>query len=537
VSHVAPDEDRPSPAVSALKTAIVPRPLHLREVGPGFLLNADTRLCHAGPIEGIARLLRDRLSPATGFPFPAGDETDGTGNAIVLELDDRAGASAYELLVNGDGIRIRGGDEAGLFHGTQTLTQLLPPQIFRRTLVPGAGWQLPGVEISDRPRFAWRGMMLDVSRHFFGVEAVLKLIDILALQRMNVLHLHLTDDQGWRMEIKRYPLLTEIGAWRTSSMIGRNDEPRDEVTRYDMAPHDGFFTQEDLREIVAYAASRYITVVPEIDLPGHSQAAMAAYPWLGNTGEPLQVWTDWGINSHVLNVGDETISFYKGVFEEVMDVFPGKFVHVGGDECPKDEWRASPAAQARMRELGLADEDQLQSWVIRQMDEFLTARGRRLVGWDEILEGGLAPGATVMSWRGEDGGIAAARAGHDVVMAPDESTYLYHHQSDDPTTEPPGVPPKVDLRTVYTYDPVPAELTAAEARHVLGAQCQMWTEFVVSERQMQQMVFPRLCAFSEVVWADHQGSFEEFESRLRVHVERLRVLDVAVFSEPKAHAG
>ena len=378
--------------------------------------------------------------------------------------------------------------------------------------------------------------MLDVSRHFFGVDAVLKLIDILALQRMNVLHLHLTDDQGWRMEIKRYPRLTEIGAWRTGSMIGRTDGSPDETTRYDMAPHGGFFTQDDLREIVAYAASRYITVVPEIDMPGHSQAAIAAYPWLGNTRQQLPVWTDWGINPHVLNVSDETIAFYKGVFEEVLDVFPGVFVHVGGDECPKDEWRASPAAQARMRELGLADEDQLQSWVIRQMDEFLTARGRRLVGWDEILEGGLAPRATVMSWRGEAGGIAAARAGHDVVMAPDPSTYLYHHQSDDPATEPPGVPPTVDLRTVYTYDPAPVELTSAQAQHVLGAQCQMWTEFVVSQRQMQQMVFPRLCAFSEAVWADRRGTFEEFESRLRVHVERLRVLDVAVFSERSALA-
>ena len=520
-----------------MKTAIVPQPVDLREVGPDFLLNAETRLCLGDRTAGIGRLLRERLSLATGFAFSTGEGTDGNGNAIVLQIDERLGESAYELLVNSDGVRIRGGDEAGLFHGTQTLTQLLPPQIFRRTPVPGATWPVPGVEISDRPRFAWRGMMLDVSRHFFGVEAVLKLIDILALQRMNVLHLHLTDDQGWRMEIKRYPLLTEVGAWRASSMIGRADESRDEPTRYDMAPHGGFFTQEDLREIVAYATSRYITVVPEIDVPGHSQAAIAAYPWLGNTGEQLQVWTDWGINPHVLNVSDETLAFYQGVFEEVVSVFPGVFVHIGGDECPKDEWRTSPTAQTRMRELGLADEDQLQSWFVRQLGKFLTARGRRLVGWDEILEGGLAPGATVMSWRGEAGGIAAARAGHDVVMAPDPVTYLYHQQSDDPGTEPPGVPPQVDLRTVYTYDPVPVELTAAEARHVLGTQCQMWTEFVVSPRQMQQMVFPRLCAFSEVAWGNRGGSFEEFESRLRVHVERLRVLDVAVFSGRRAHAG
>jgi hexosaminidase len=476
----------------------------------------------------VAHLLRQQLTPATGFSLLSGNLTDDVGDAIALTVDGRIGPSAYELEANTEGVRISGGDVAGLFHGTQTLRQLLPPQIFRRTTVSDVDWYVPGIEIADRPRFAWRGMLLDVSRHFFGLEMVLKLIDLLALHRMNVLHLHLTDDQGWRIEIKRYPRLTDIGSWRARSMIGSSQDARRFGAKYDETPHSGFFTQDDIREIVAYAAERFITVIPEIDVPGHSQAAIAAYPELGNTGTRLPVRTDWGVNTHVLNVSDETIAFYKGVLEEVLTLFPGVFIHVGGDEVPKDEWQASPLAQERIRELGLAGEDELQSWFITQLSDFLTDRGRRPVGWDEILEGGLPRGAMVMSWQGESGGIAAARLGHDVVMTPDPVLYLYHHQSD-PAVEPPGVPPIVDLRSVYAYEPVPTEMTEADATHVLGAQCQMWTEFVVSPRQLQEMVFPRLCAFSEVVWAERKDSFAAFERRLGSHKERLKALDVSVF--------
>ena len=517
-----------------MSTAVVPRPATLRETGAGFRVGPKTRLCFDGQASGVAELLRQQLAPATGLPFPAAHLTDNKADAILLELDDRLDPSAYELQVRPEGVRIAGGDLAGLFHGTQTLRQLLPVQIFRRTPCSGVEWQIPGVEISDRPRFAWRGMLVDVSRHFFGVEAILKLIDLLALHRMNVLHLHLTDDQGWRIEIQRYPRLTEVGSWRPRSMIGTSQEAKRVGAKYDETPHSGFFTQDDVREIVAYAAARFITVVPEIDLPGHSQAAIAAYPELGNTGAQLEVWTDWGINPRVLNVTNETIAFYQGVLEEVLELFPSVFVHVGGDECPKDEWKASPAAQARISELRLADEEELQSWVIRQMSDFLSARGRRLLGWDEILQGGLPAGATVMSWRGEEGGIAAARAGHDVVMTPEQQTYFYLHQSNEPSLEPPGTPPVLDLRTVYEYEPIPEGLSAAEAAHVLGAQCQMWTEFVVSPRQLQEMVFPRLCAFSEVVWAEQREPFADFKDRLRVHTMRLKILDVAVYDERAA---
>ena len=513
-----------------MPTALVPRPSTLQETGAGFHVGASTRLCFDPASADVAQLLRKQLASATGFSLLSGDLTDDVRDAIVLTIDGRIGPSAYELQANTLGVRIGGGDAAGLFHGTQTLRQLLPAQIFRRTAVSDIDWYVPGVEIADRPRFAWRGMLLDVSRHFFGLEMVLKLIDLLALHRMNVLHLHLTDDQGWRIEIKRYPRLTDIGSWRARSMIGSSQDARRFGAKYDETPHSGFFTQDDIREIVAYAAERFITVIPEIDVPGHSQAAIAAYPELGNTGARLPVHTDWGVNTHVLNVSDETIAFYKGVLEEVLTLFPGVFIHVGGDEVPKDEWKASPLAQERIRDLGLTGEDELQSWFITQLTGFLTDRGRRPVGWDEILEGGLPPGAMVMSWQGESGGIAAARLGHDVVMTPDPVMYLYHHQSD-PAVEPPGVPPVVDLRSVYAYEPVPAEMTEVDAPHVLGAQCQMWTEFVVSPRQLQEMVFPRLCAFSEVVWSEEKDSFAMFESRLGSHKERLKVLDVSVFDE------
>lgn len=511
-----------------MTTALVPRPSTLLETGAGFHLGSSTRLSFDAASADVAHLLRKQLAPATGLPLLPDDLANGVGDAIALTVDGRIGPSAYELQVTAQGVRITGGDAAGLFHGTQTLRQLLPSQIFRRTTLSDVDWYVPGIEIADRPRFAWRGMLLDVSRHFFGLEMVLKLIDLLALHRMNVLHLHLTDDQGWRIEIKRYPRLTDIGSWRARSMIGSSQDSKRFGAKYDETPHSGFFTQDDIREIVAYAAERFITVIPEIDVPGHSQAAIAAYPELGNARARLPVHTDWGVNTHVLNVSDETITFYKGVLEEVLTLFPSVFIHVGGDEVPKDEWKASPLAQERIRDLGLAGEDELQSWFITQLSDFLTDRGRRLVGWDEILEGGLPRGAMVMSWRGDSGGIAVARLGHDVVMTPDPVMYLYHHQSD-PAVEPPGVPPIVDLRSVYSYEPVPSEMTESDATHVLGAQCQMWTEFVVSPRQLQEMVFPRLCAFSEVVWAEQKDSFGEFERRLSSHTERLKALDVAVF--------
>lgn len=514
---------------------VVPQPHEVVETGQGFVLDGSTVIAAAAGAEAIAHTLQVRLRPSTELPLPLVTPGEATTGSIRLGFDATLPPSGYRLTVAANGADLRGGDAAGLFHATQTLLQLLPAAVFRLAPLPGTRWELPGVRITDHPRFAWRGMLLDCSRHFFGKDAICRLIDVLALHRFNVLHLHLTDDQGWRLEIPRYPRLTEVGSWRArSAMVDTAKVAPGEPMPYDSAPHDGFLTREDAQELVAYALERFITIVPEIDLPGHSQAAIAAYPELGNGCEPLEVWTNWGISPHVLNVSDATIAFYRGVLDEVMSVFPSEYVHIGGDECPKDEWRASPAAQDRMRSLGLADEDALQSWVIGGFADYLSAHGRRPVGWDEILEGGLPAGTTVMSWRGVDSGIAAAEAGHDVVMTPVSDTYLYRRQSDHPGSEPLGADPPLPLRTVYEYEPMPAGLSDAAQGHVLGAQCQMWTEFVSSERQMHQMVFPRASAFAEAVWCEQRTSYEDFLLRLEAHRARLHALGVDAWHPPSS---
>ena len=356
--------------------------------------------------------------------------------------------------------------------------------------------------------------MLDIARHFQPKREILRFIDLLALHKLNVLHLHLTDDQGWRIEIRRYPRLTEVGSWRTESQVGTSKPPV-----FDGRPHGGFLTQDDIREIVAYADARHVTVVPEIDVPGHSQAAIHAYPELGEVGE-IPVGTQWGIFEEVLAVTDNVLEFYKNVFDELIELFPSTYVHVGGDECPKTQWKNSESAQKRIRDEGLADEDELQSWFIRQLDDHLTARGRRLLGWDEILEGGLAPGATVMSWRGEEGGIDAARAGHDVIMAPTATSYLDYKQSESPD-EPVPVGTLLRVEDVYDSGIVPSGLTEEETEHVLGAQMNLWSEHVDNARRLDYMVFPRLTAFSEKVWSSHERDYAAFEPRLREHLRRL----------------
>jgi hexosaminidase len=351
---------------------------------------------------------------------------------------------------------------------------------------------------------------------------VLKHIDLLAMHKLNVFHWHLTDDQGWRIEIKRYPKLTEVGAWRPDSMtlpLTRDAAKR----KFSGVPHFGHYTQDDVREVVRYAADRHITVVPEIEMPGHALAAIAAYPELGS-GEAAEVKTFWGIEDRVFNVNDETFDFLQNVLDEVLSLFPSKFIHVGGDEVPKRQWKADAAAQTRMKDEGLKDEDELQSWFIRRMDNWLTEKGRRLIGWDEILEGGLAPGAAVMSWRGEKGGIAAAKAGHDVVMAPEKPTYFDHDQSED---DVPRVRGLNTLADVYAYEPIPRELNDAEAKHVLGAQGQLWTEYMPEPRRVEWMAWPRLSALAEVLWSPRASrDAAMFAKRMETHLQRLDVVDV-----------
>ncbi|WP_017594030.1 beta-N-acetylhexosaminidase [Nocardiopsis potens] len=503
---------------------LVPRPAEIHvDQEAGLSLDSATRIDADPGAAGTEVWLRAELGAATGFAFPPGK---GENARIRLSIDPDAGlgAEGYRLIVDGEGAVVIGHDPAGVFYGAQTLRQLLPNGAYRRAPLNGADgaageWPLPSVDITDRPRFGWRGCMLDVGRHFMPKHGVLRFIDLMAMHKLNVLHFHLTEDQGWRLEIKRYPKLTEVGAWRKESQVGAASDPG-----FDGRPHGGFYTQDDIREIVAYAAARHITVVPEVDVPGHSQAAIAAYPELGE-GEPLEVGTRWGVIENVLNVSDTTLEFYRNVFDEVMELFPSPYICVGGDECPKGQWRASAAAQARIAEEGLSGEDELQSWFIRQFDAYFAERGRRLLGWDEILEGGLASGATVLSWRGTEGGIAAAQAGHDVVMCPTRTSYLDYRQSDS-GEEPIPVGTLLTLADVYSAEPVPPELAEKGAEHVLGAQVNVWTEHMDSPRTVDFMVFPRLSAFAEVAWGPAERDYREFLPRLEAHLGRLDAIGV-----------
>lgn len=455
----------------------------------------------------------------------------GSPDDVRTRTDASLGAEAYRLTVGPEGVEIAGGDAAGIFWGRQTLKQLLGPDEFRRAGPYGRTKQeLPYGVVEDAPRFRWRGFMLDVARHFMPKEGVLRYLDLLAAHKLNVLHLHLTDDQGWRPEIKRYPRLTETGAWRPRTRVGHRASDL-----WDERPHGGHYSQDDLREIVAYAAERHITVVPEVDIPGHSQAAIASYPELGNSDvvdtTSLGVWDTWGVNPNILAPTGTVLRFYEGVLEELLDIFPSPYVHLGGDECPKDQWRASPAAQERIRQEGLNGEDELQSWFIRHFDRWLTARGRRLIGWDEILEGGLAEGATVSSWRGYAGGIAAAQAGHDVVMCPEQQVYLNYREDGGPG-EPVPIGYVRTLRDVYAFEPVPPQLAGTDReRHVIGTQANMWTEVAENQQRVDYQVFPRLAALAEVAWSqlpppaerDTDGFVRRVED---AHLARLDALGV-----------
>jgi hexosaminidase len=506
---------------------IVPQPVRMTAQPGQFELTARTVIWTDAGSAPVARQLAGYLAPATGFTFRLQSTGNAPARAIVLRRDPTLkdiGPEGYRLDVRPTGIVARAPHAAGLFYAVQTIRQLLPPEIFRDARVDGVRWLMPSISIEDYPRFPWRGGHLDVGRHFMPREFVKKYIDLLALHKLNTFHWHLTEDQGWRLEIDRYPRLTEVGAWRKETLVGRNRTPGE--ARFDGRPHGGFYTQDDAREIVAYAKARFITVVPEIEMPGHAVAAIAAYPELGVTGEPVDVATTWGVFSDILNAEPATITFMQNVLKEVIDIFPGPYIHIGGDEAEKSKWKASARIQARIKALGLKDEHELQSWFIRQMDAFLVAHDRRLVGWDEILEGGLAENAVVMSWRGTAGGVEAARAGHDVVMAPTSHTYFDYAQSKAPG-EPLTASSYLPLETVYAFEPIPAELERQFARHVLGAQGQLWTEYMPTPKHVEYQAFPRMSALAEVVWSPREArNYAAFLERLAPHLERLRVLDV-----------
>ncbi|MDI3389952.1 beta-N-acetylhexosaminidase [Streptomyces sp. B-S-A8] len=510
---------------------LIPAPATAHPTDDTFVLDTSTVIEAAPGTERTARWLRSTLGAATALPLAPG--ADGPAIRLRIAPAELGGVpEAHRLRIDAEAVTLTGADAAGVFWAAQTLRQLLGPDAFRRApLDPDRRWTLPGAVVEDAPRFGWRGMMLDVARHFRPKDDVLRQLDLLAAHKLNVFHFHLTDDQGWRIEIKRHPKLTETASWRPRTKYGHRASPL-----WEDRPHGGFYTQDDIREIVAYARERHIRVVPEVDIPGHSQAAIAAYPELGNTDvvdtAALGVWDTWGITPNVLAPTDAVLRFYEGVLEEILELFPpdtSPFVHIGGDECPKDQWRQSPAAQARIKELGLADEDELQSWFIRHFDGWLSGRGRRLIGWDEILEGGLAPGAAVSSWRGYAGGIAAARAGHDVVMCPEQQVYLDHRQHGG-EDEPVPIGYVRTLEDVYRFDPVPPQLTEAEARHVLGTQANAWTEVMETRQRLDYQVFPRLLAFAEVAWSAlppaAERDFADFERRMTAHLARLDALGV-----------
>jgi hexosaminidase len=498
---------------------LLPQPVSVRPAEGEFILDEHTTIGHDAATATVVTRFATDLRAATALPLSIADNA-----AIRFHTTGDAEPEGYRITITPTGIEMAVADLAGAEYATQTLRQLLGPDAFRRSNIHSGPWTVPCGTIADHPRLAWRGCLLDVARHFRPKADVLRFVDLLAAHKLNVLHLHLTDDQGWRFEVPKYPKLTEISSWRTGSTIGH---PSGGLR--DHRPHGGYYTTADLREIVGYAADRGITVVPEVDVPGHAQAVLAAYPGLGNTGARLDVWTSWGINENVLNADDATVAFFRDVFDHVLDIFPSPIIGVGGDEVPVVQWERSDAARARAKELGFGDDvHALHGWFIREIAKHLASRGRRALGWDEIAEAGPLPeGCVIASWRGEQAGIDAARAGYDVIMCPETQIYLDHRASDRPD-EPIPVGYARTVADVYAYQPVPADLDEAQARHILGAQAQVWTEHLDSVRRVDYATFPRLCAFAEVVWSpDAVREPADFDRRLTEgHLPRLDALGV-----------
>ena len=494
--------------------SIIPKPTHITQSEGTFILNDSTKIIignHPHQLSILAEQCAKKLRQVTGYALEV-EKTQQKKNVIILRLEQklkRLGKEGYQLKVTEQSIILTASSPNGIFYGIQTLYQLLPPEIEKNSHVSDVKWLIPCVIIEDKPRFQWRGMHLDVGRHFAPTEFIKKYIDLLASYKMNTFHWHLTEDQGWRIEIKKYPKLTEIGSKRKETMG-------------DSTPYGGFYTQEEIREIVKYAEERFINIVPEIEMPGHSLAALTAYPELSCTGGPFEVGTTWGVFEDVYCAGNEnTFKFLKDVLTEVINLFPGKFIHIGGDECPKERWKQCQKCQARIKKNKLGNEHRLQSYFIQRIERFLRSKGKRLVGWDEILEGGLAPGATVMSWRGTEGGIAAAKANHDVVMTPTSYCYFDYYQAN-PDSEPKAIGGFLPLEKVYSFEPIPSELTKKQAKHILGAQGNVWTEYMPDTKHIEYMVLPRMLAMSEVIWSDKsQRNLEDFLKRLESHYIRL----------------
>lgn len=496
------------------KIHVVPYPQTVMlEDGEFNMAGATIRLVgtHDQLIVDLAGRLAAQLSVVTGCKS---NVVSKKGNGINFVLDQSLASEAYSLKVTAKKVEISASSLRGFNWGLQTLKQLMPVQIYGSEKVQDVVWTVPCCTISDAPRFGYRGLLIDEARHFFGMQAIKDVIDVMEIHKLNTLHWHITDDQGWRIEIKKYPLLTEVGSIRKETLVGHLRRS----TEYDGIPYgEGmWYSQEQIREIVAYAAARGITIVPEIDLPGHMQAALTAYPYLGCTGGPYNVWTKWGVSEDVLCMGKETtMQFIEDVLAEVCDLFPSEFIHIGGDECPKVKWKECPHCQKKIQELGIKGDEKhspehyLQSYVTARAEKYLNSRGRRLIGWDEILEGELAPDATVMSWRGTKGGEAAVKLGHDVIMTPYQYLYIDYYQSKDKDKEPLAIGGFVPVQRCYSFEPFTENMTEEEKAHILGVQTNLWTEYIGTQEYLEYMLLPRLSAVSEVQWCAPENKIWE----------------------------
>ena len=516
-------------AFAANTPALIPLPQRMECREGAFKIQPNTPIRTDLAAREAGSYLSERLGKATGYSLKVATSTkpQPAKGAILLATTDaklELGPEGYELTVTADSVVVRAGKSAGLFYGVQSLLQLLPPEVFAAKPVAGVDWKIPCLRIEDQPRFKWRGVLLDVARHFFTKDEVKQLLEVLAMQKINTLQLHLTDDQGWRIEIKKYPRLTEVGAWRKDAGFGL--DPKASTTYGPDGRYGGYYTQDDIREIVAYARGRHITIVPEIEMPGHASAALSAFPDLSCNGGPYTPNAEGGVFAGVYCAGkDETFEFLQNVLAEVRQLFPGQYIHIGGDEVPKDNWQKCPRCQARIKQEGLKNEHELQSYFVRRIEKFINAQGRNLIGWSEIREGGLAQNAAVMDWIG--GAVEAASAGHDVIMSPTGFCYLDYYQSTNHATEPKAIGGYLPLSKVYSFEPIPPGLNAQDQGHILGGQGNLWTEYVPNFKHAQFMAFPRLCALAEVTWsAQAARNWEDFTRRLPSQFQRFDQLGV-----------
>jgi hexosaminidase len=514
---------------SATRPSIVPMPQKFETRSGNFHLNNETKIATDSASDETGRYLAAQLLLLSGQQVQVQQQPN-NGNAkgtIVLTTKDAKaglGPEGYELSVTPDSVTIRAAESAGLFYGVQSFLQLIPPQASNAAPTVAKDPLIPCVEIEDQPRFKWRGVMLDVCRHFFTKEEVKQLLDTMVVYKLNTFHWHLSDDQGWRIEIKKYPRLTEVGAWRKG--VGFGLDPKATTSYGSDGRYGGFYTQDDIREVVTYAKARHITIVPEIEMPGHASAALTAYPQLSCTGGPFTPDLPGGIFDGVYCAGnDESFSFLQDVLTEVFELFPGKYVHVGGDEVLTNNWHNCVKCQTRLKQEGLTKDIELESYFIRRMEKFINSRQRTLIGWSEIREGGLAENAAIMDWVG--GATEAATAGHDVVMSPLNDCYFDHYQSRDHSTEPHAIGGYLPMEQVYAFEPVPAKLPAQNQWHILGAQANVWTEYMPNFKHVQYMIFPRLCALAEVVWSPKSArNWDNFQQRMQSQYPRLDALGI-----------